>query len=338
MKKRALAPAAVLIILVCAVGLFAACSGSGTADGGKENGVKDDYGALSIGDVSVSIDQNKHSTFAQLTPEFTKPEKAETLRYVYDTSYLHITEDGAVTALRRENKTVNVRAECTHEQQHFRTVFSVEVKYVNYEGADANALYRMETVFGNPLPVAARAQTCEAVSQNTTLFLGDSFMDPGFIGEFMQTFAPGKDVLHAGMSSSSSYHWERAYAEIVGDVAPKNIAVHIGTNNFYDFRDSVPATEESLTRLLSMMHVSYPTTHLYWFTITLRQDTSRAQQVRETNEYMKKWCERYDFVTCVDTSAAITTDMLRDGVHPKTEHYAIFTNALAAAGCEIVAL
>lgn len=314
----------------CLIGMFAGCSG--TPQGDK---IPQEYGEMTIENVSVSIDQNKNSTFAVIDPVFSIEEKAEPLRYVYDTSYLNISENGVVTACKRENKTVNVRAECLHDEQHFRTVFSVEIKYIPYDGAGANPLYELKKASGEALPVELRTEHCKAVRTTTTLLIGDSFMDTDFIGEYMSTWAEGKDVLNAGMSSSSSYHWERTYSQIIGGTAPKNIAVHIGTNNFYDFRDTLQGTEESLVRLFSMMHVSYPSANLYFFTITQRVDTKYETQVREVNAFMKEWCRKYDWVTCVDTSALITTDMLRDGVHPKTEHYAVFTEALAKAGCEI---
>ncbi len=327
-------PVTLAVCLFCMMGLLAGCSAGPQSSGGEENMGKE-FGEVRIENVAVSIDQNKNSTFALISPVFSRADKAEPLRYVYDTSYLHISDDGVVTARKRENKTVNVRAECGHAEQHFRTVFSVEIKYIPYEGAEADSLYRLETVFGNELPVALRSQQCEAITPNTTVLIGDSFMDTSFIGEYMGTYAVNKDVVAAGMSSSSSYHWERAYSEIIGGAAPKNVAIHIGTNNFYDFRDSAQGTRESLRRMLSMMHVSYPTTRLYWFTITQRTDRQWAAQVEEVNAYMKEWCGQFDWVTCVDTSAKITPDMLRDGVHPKTEYYSIFTDSLIKAGCEI---
>ena len=184
--------------------------------------------------------------------------------------------------------------------------------------------------------IASGAAKCADLTENSTLFIGDSFMDDYFIGDYMATYAADKDVLNAGISSTTSYHWEAVFSDIIGSTAPGNIVLHVGTNNFYDAHDGVEFTEASLTRLLTYLHTSYPSSKIWWFNITQRADTSYASQVTETNAYMAEWCSQYDWVTCVDTCSKIDASMLRDdGVHPKTETYSVFTDALVAAGCEI---
>jgi len=308
-------------LLAVSVAAFAGCS---DGDGGKTDS---GYGELCIEDVKVYINSNKGKTFAEINPVFTKPEKKEALTYTYDTSFLKI-ENDIVTPLQREDKTVNVRA----QSEHFRTVFKVEVEYVRFTGTGASSNYDC-----TKCPVGTRAVTCQAVTENTTLFIGDSFMDSEFIGDYMTEYSKGKDVLNAGMSSTTSYHWEASYAAIMGKTAPKNIVLHIGTNNFYDLHDTVENTEESLKRLFMFMHTSYPASNIYWFNITQRADTRYTEQVNQTNTYMASWCAKYDWITCVDTCSKVTTAMLRDKIHPTTENYKVFTDALAEAGCEIAA-
>jgi len=306
-------------LMAASVAAFAGC-----ADGnGGTGGTGADYGELQIDDLKVYINSDKGTTFAEISPVFTKPEKKETLAYTYDTEYLKI-ENDIVTPLIREDKTLNVRA----KSQHFNTVFRVEVEYVNFT---KDGLYDC-----SKYPVKERASTCQAVTAETTLFIGDSFMDDRFIGDYMQTYAANKKVLHAGMSSTTSYHWEASYAEIIGKTAPKNIVMHIGTNNFYDAKDSAANTEESLKRLFMFMHTSYPASKIYWFNITQREDTTYAERVSQTNAYMADWCVKYDWITCVNTCSRVTAAMLRDGVHPTTENYKTFTDELVAAGCQIV--
>ena len=301
--------------------VFAAC-GEG---GGTENG----YGSLSIGDVKVYINEDKNYTFAEIEPVFTDAEKAETLTFAYDETALKI-ENNVVTPKKRTDETYSVTA----KSEHFEATFNVEVEYLRWTGAEAQYAERFDV---SSYPVDVRAQTCAAVNENTTLFLGDSFMDDYFIGDYMETFAADKEALNAGISSTTSYHWEYAYKRIIGSAAPKNIVFHIGTNNFYDLHDDVQSTKESLCRLMMYLHTSYPTSNLYWFNITQRTDTAYAQRVTETNTYMADWCAKYDWVTCVDTCSKVSGGMLRDdGVHPKTETYGVFTDALQAAGCEIV--
>ncbi|MDE5896372.1 MAG: SGNH/GDSL hydrolase family protein, partial [Clostridia bacterium] len=272
-------------LLVAMSAVFAACG-----EGGEPEIA---YGELSIEDVKVYINEDKNYTFAEINPVFTKPEKAETLTFTYDATKLNI-ENNVVTPKARTNETYPVTA----KSEHFRANFNVEVEYLRWSGAEAKYGERYDV---SSYPVDYRAQTCQAVNAKTTLFLGDSFMDDNFIGEYMTEFKEGKEVLNAGMSSTTSYHWERAYETIIGGAAPKNIVFHIGTNNFYDLHDDVEETEASLCRLMMYLHTSYPTANIYWFNITQRKDTGYAGRVTETNTYMAEWCAKYDWITCVDT-------------------------------------
>lgn len=320
MKK--LCKLAALGLLVVTGTMFAAC--------GEETEQTPDYGSLSIGNVKVFINADKNYTFAQIDPVFSEPVNAETLTFTYDTTAINI-ENNIVTPKKRVDETYPVTA----KSEHFETTFNVEIEYIRWTGEEAtNADYYNVDKY----PVSARSSVCAAATENTTLFLGDSFMDNDFIGDYMATFKEGKDVLNAGMSSSTTYHWERAYKDIIGSTAPKNIVFHIGTNNFYDLHEDVEETEESLTRLLMYLHTSYPTSNIYWFNITQRKNTTYAANVTETNAYMAVWCAKYDWVTCVDTCSKVREGMLleKDGTHPKTETYQVFTDALKDAGCEIV--
>lgn len=309
-------------VMACSVAAFAGCASNdagGTGDGGKE----EDYGTLTIADSKVYITEGRDYTFAEIQPVFSKPDKAETLSYTYDDTDIKI-ENGIVTPLKRADKEVNVRA----KSEHFNVVFKVEVEYLHFTGS----LYDL-----SGFPVAQRTETCKAVTADTTLFLGDSFTDDYFIGNYMTAYSADKKVMNAGMSSTTSYHWEAAYKTVIGETAPKNIVLHVGTNNFYDAHDMVDTTEESLTRLMMFIHSSYPESKIYWFNITQRVNTAHASKVTETNAYMAEWCAKYDWVTCVDTCSKISPSHLRDdGTHPTDEGYKIFTDELAKAGCEII--
>lgn len=308
-------------VLAASVAAFVGCGPDTTPDNGDKP-AKDDYGTLTIEDQKVYITADKACTFAKIEPVFSKPDKAETLAYTYDTADLKI-ENGIVTPLKRADKVVNVRA----KSEHFNVIFGVEVEYLKFEGSAYDL---------TGYPVGVRSETCKAVTADTTLFIGDSFMDDYFIGDYMKSYAADKEVLHAGMSSTTSYHWEAAYRRIIGGTAPKNIVLHIGTNNFYDMHDLVEETEESLQRMFMFLHSSYPASNIYWFNITQRTNTAYSSQVSETNADIANWCESYDWITCVDTCSKVTGGMLRDGVHPTTENYKVFTDALVEAGCQIV--
>lgn len=321
------------LVLALSVGMFAACGGNQSEQSGGSGQPQTDetngYGYLCIEDLTVYINTDRAYTFAEITPVFTVPDKAEELTYTYDAEEIKI-ENDIVTPLKREDATVNVRA----ESEHFSTTFRVTVDYIPLTGLEADPWY---AVTDFTTKIATNATRCAAATSDTTIFLGDSFMDDAFIGEYMSSYAADKDVLNAGISSTNSYHWEAMYSDIIGETSPKNIVIHLGTNNFYDIRASVEQTEESLIRLFKYLHTSYPTTNIYWFNITQRQDTAYSAQVTQTNADLANWCAQYDWITCVNTSPKISTSMLSDGVHPLTEYYSIFTDTLVNAGCEIAA-
>ena len=310
------------------LGVFTACgNGDKPEPDGPGNEQQNEYGTVSVENVKVYIDDNKNYTFAELNPVFSKPDKAETLEYQYS-SDIKI-ENNVVIPLKRTDKSVGVRAKC----EHFNTTFYVEIERITYTGANASSLYDVSR-----FPVDSRKDKCAQINGNTTLLIGDSFMDDYFIGNYMSSFAADKEIINAGMSSTRTYHWEREFSNIIGATAPKNIAIHIGTNNFYDNpNDTVQDAEASLTRLMMYIHNRYPETNVYWFNITQRTDTAYAQRVTETNAYMAEWCAKYDWITCVDTCSKMNSSLLlEDGIHPNAAGYKVFTDELVKAGCEII--
>lgn len=236
------------LVLALSIGTFAACDGNQSDQSDNFGQMQTDetngYGYLCIEDQTVYINTDRNYTFAEITPVFTVPDKAEELTYTYDTEEIKI-ENDIVTPLKREDTTVNVRA----ESEHFSTTFRVTVDYIPLTGLEADPWYDISDF---TTKISANATRCSAVTDNTTIFLGDSFMDDSFIGEYMASYAADKNVLNAGVSSTTSYHWEAMYSDIIGETSPKNIVIHLGTNNFYNIRASVEQTEESLIRLSSI--------------------------------------------------------------------------------------
>lgn len=134
-------------VTACSVAIFVGC----TNEPVDVDPPQDEYGKLCIEDCKVYISSDRNTTFAEINPVFTKPEKAEELVYTYDTADLKI-ENNIVTPLKREDKTVNVRA----KSEHFNTVFKVEVEYIRFTGGGSSSLYDVTR-----FPVADRAETCK---------------------------------------------------------------------------------------------------------------------------------------------------------------------------------
>ena len=174
----------------------------------------------------------------------------------------------------------------------------------------------------------------------TTIFIGDSFFD----GEFWSTFYDlywSREVLRCGVSSSTSYDWEVFTTEFLKDTNPKNIVMHIGTNNIYDDNKNAEVTVKALQRMFSYMHETLPTTNLYYFGISLRTyDEAKIAIAKEVNAAMETWCADKDYITFIgSTVERLTGDMLRDNVHPREDSecnaYKIFVEELANSGIEM---
>lgn len=161
----------------------------------------------------------------------------------------------------------------------------------------------------------------------TTLFIGDSFMSPQMWPEFYDTYI-GKDVLRAGICSTTSYDWEVFTTDYLAYTNPKNIVMHIGTNNIYDDKANTDDTYAALTSMFEDIHTTLADTNIYYFGIPQRKNTTYADIVSAVNSKMETWCKDKGWITYIDTSA-ITTDDLKDGVHLKPEKYSILVDALA---------
>ena len=185
-------------------------------------------------------------------------------------------------------------------------------------------------------PYDAYAQDLQARWQQdgtdgmTTLFIGDSFFDVrSFWTDFYATYW-GKDALCFGIGATTTYDWEQYLNGWLGELQPRNVVMHIGTNNVYDDLDDAATATLSLQRMFTLMHGMMPGTRVYYFGISQRAyDAAKQDIVAQVNEQMQAWCARRSWITYIDTPSQLTADMLKDGIHPKLEYYHIFTDALA---------
>lgn len=186
--------------------------------------------------------------------------------------------------------------------------------------------------------IADRKQQWEekATDGKTTLFIGDSFFDTDFWTNFYKRYYTGKDALLLGIGGTTTYDWETWATEWLRDIQPKNIVMHMGTNNIYDDGDDVQATVSALQNMFSVIHENVPDTPIYWFGISYRSyNDAKIAKAREINTQMKTWCDNQDYITYIDTPDTLTKDMLSDGTHPAVESYYVFADALKATNIEI---
>lgn len=247
--------------------------------------------------------------------------------YEYDESVISIdAENCTVTALKEG--IVTVRASCGGMQTSFRVRC--------YAAPDMTAEEYNSSGYDGYISELAARWAEEAADGKTTVFIGDSFFDTRwFWKDFYSTYA-GKDALCFGVSSSTSFDWEKFLSEkdLFGDITPKNIAVHIGTNNLYNDRKGVTETVRDLQRLFTMIHGMYPDTPIYYFGISYRiWEEKLIAYTRQINTNMQAWCDERGWIEYLDTPSELTADKLQDdGIHPLAESYPIFVDALTEAG------
>ena len=244
-------------------------------------------------------------------------------------------ENSEIALLDKDSRTLTAVSEgtftLTARAENYSEIYNVTVKSVSKTG-NKWVLDQDRTKYSNDLKTKWEQDGRDG---KTTLFIGDSFFDVRwFWTDFYDTFA-GEDAICAGISSSTSYDWEQYAETFLRYTAPKNIVMNMGTNNFYDAHDSAQTAIESLQRMFTVIHSVLPDTKIYYFAITQRSDTAYRTGVSEANDAMQKWCDGYSWITFLDTEEVVTTGMLRDGIHPKLEHYSVFTGALAEAKIEM---
>lgn len=291
----------------------------------------EDYGTLTISDTYAWIGYPA----SEFTPVFSAPEKAEALTYTYDESLIRLSpEDHTVTALAEGT------AEVTASSEHFTATFHVYCESVD----TSDEVFALTT---DRFDAEYRAQNFEydwaanGHDGQTTVFIGDSFFDIAFWDNFFTEYYAGKDALIWGIGSTTSFTWETLTTRLLANIAPRNLCMHIGTNNIYDLECTAEETLSSLQRMFTLMHTALPDTKIWYFSITQRTYTGASERypiVDEVNEKMIAWCAGKDWITLLDTSPDIKWYMLRDGIHPFNSEYGVFTQALEEAGCEIATL
>ncbi len=248
----------------------------------------------------------------------------EALIYTYDDSKLTIDpEKGTVTALEEGEYQVTVTSGAAKAE------FKVSCRSVT----DAWDRFGEDGALQQ-----AQAYTRRGTDGKTTVFIGDSFFDQRWFWTAFSEDLKGWDALCGGIGGSTAYDWENyVQSEIfLHDIAPKNIVVNIGSNDIYDDLGTAEEVVAGLKRMFTLLHHKSPQTQIYYFSVCYRAGAAYRQNVEQTNEAMKVWCEALDWITFMDVSADITTDKLKDGVHPKPECYAsVYLKALENAGCQM---
>ena len=177
----------------------------------------------------------------------------------------------------------------------------------------------------------------------TTLFVGDSFFsERSYWTNFYDTYA-GKDVYCAGIAATTTYDWDVFADSYLAYTSPKNLVVHLGTNNIHTDGDNAEAAIQNLQALFTKIHglETYQDTQIYYFGIPYKKSTMYGDGKAFSEEYkttidtvnatMEAWCAKQGWITYIGdlTGGAIADEQFRDNTHLTLEDYSLITNALA---------
>lgn len=297
-------------------------------------------GTLTVADVTAWSDVESEFKLV-----FADESKAEAVMYEYD---------NAKISLDAENKTVKAADGATgsvqvkvRSENHKTTAFTVTCNALPSKGVHKYSEYAQK--LGRGVLVDDNGNDTGAtysVTENTTVFIGDSFFDRRwFWTDFYTDDFNGKDAFLAGISEATTNDWEIYMDEALacfGNTAPKNIAIHLGTNNI-GTGQTAAETENGLRHFLMLLHKKFPQTKIYYFAITSRWDDGGAtynQIINEVNGQTQTWCKDKEWVRYINTAWLITKDKLNPDyggsyIHPLITTYSIFVEELQKAGCVI---
>lgn len=285
-----------------------------------------DLGTISIADLYAWVDYPASELVgypaSEIDISFEYSEYEEELVYSYDETKLQI--DAAKKTVKALSAG-DFEVTATRISDGFSTTFTVHAEtvdrnssYFNVSSHETNAAY-WKTYWDK-----------HGKDGSTTLFIGDSYFGGSFWSDddFYTTYK-GKDVIRSGIGGTTSCEWEVFTDTYLKYTNPKNIVMHVGTNNVYT--DGMNAEElfKALQRMFYLIHDRVPSAKIYYFNISQRKnDDAKKAIVSQVNADMKDWCEKRDWITLIDTCSLLTPDMLLDNTHYKPEYYYIFVDEL----------
>lgn len=157
-----------------------------------------------------------------------------------------------------------------------------------------------------------------------TLFMGDSFMDERwFLTDFYTRFL-GKDAHTVGISSSRAEQWIWYMQDLVIPANPKNLVIHIGTNDLFDGKQQANTVTGYLTEMFDLLHERLPNTMIYWWTIEERiGQSSSSAKVTATNANINSYASGKSWLKVIDTYSEMDVNdsiMWKDSIHPSCPH------------------
>ncbi|MBP5466973.1 MAG: hypothetical protein J6Y43_05370, partial [Clostridia bacterium] len=207
--------------------------------------------------------------------------------------------------------TVTITAKLGNSTYGYRTqTFSVTVKATS-EGDGETSARTLDTdlaMHNNNKAALAVAN----YSGDLTLFVGDSFMDGrNFFTDFYERFAT-KSAHLLGIGGSRASEWRFLIQDYFA-YAPKNIVLHIGTNDLFGGQMSVAATFGYVKNVLEVIRYGAPSAKVYFWSIEDRYTVSgwsknKNAEITELNDEINAYAIKNSaWLTFVDTRSLLTS-------------------------------
>ena len=277
------------------------------------------YGSLVIADQDIIV-----GYYLNLPVEFTVDKFASEIEYEYDDTKIAI-EDGIITVVDGVTSgTVAVTAKTARHE----TTFNVTIK-------DASALNAGRLDY-----FKAQVEKFPA-TEDSVLFIGDSFFDTRWFLTDFNTRFEGLDAYTYGTSSAQAFEllW---WGQYIYDINPQAVVLNIGTNDIFDANMDSKGAIENVLNALYAFHVNMPETEIYWFTVIPRIGKDTAQIIA-LNDAVKAYAEEDNWLAVVDVYDIFANDTslykANDTVHPACPAgYDVMMEELAKAGLRINSL
>ena len=270
-------------------------------------------------------------------------DRLDEIEYDYDGDYLSIVDNkiSAITSIAGSAPNAKREFEVTAKLGNNEKTFVVTVKNTyNREGKLTS--YKNE-------------QTTRGITKNKyTLVLGDSFFDYYYDRGWSQIYSDiDGDIFDSGVAASTFEEWFYYAPKLIYDIAPKYIAMHLGTNDFWDLRSDADYNYGKFVAFVERIHAHCPNTKIVYFSIENRgyvmPNKTASQTLAILNDYnaqVKAYCDASSFVTFVDSFTHFTNSdgscntslFYDDNTHPLPSEHSFYIEKMIENGIDNISL